>query len=290
MSLHDDMKWGVLTLAVLVVMCVMGNSSLYYKRIKPLSPGVLRYNASIESILQPTVKRSTHWRYHQNKTLACESANVANSNVSDTPYTKIPRQLGFSPGQHEVLYTRQELAAVQACVYASLQRWWKLSEELSISHWSVAAGSLVGLLCYRALVPWDDDIDIFVFHEQCDRLITKFNALNRSEHQLDARFDTRGLDASFEILRMHGWLVAGVNLLGLIGYTVDVHHTSIFKLRHRKQLYISDVLGMDIFCIDQPAGLDPQRFYTVEFGPLSVKVYDDPIVMRSSNTREISCV
>ena len=64
----------------------------------------------------------------------------------------------------------KELAHVQACQYAALDGWTQLAEETNIS-WVATGGSLYGAFCFHAMIAWDDDMDIAVPQEECERLV-----------------------------------------------------------------------------------------------------------------------
>ena len=51
-----------------------------------------------------------------------------------------------------------------------LQEFDKFCREKNI-HYSVAGGTLLGAIRHKGFIPWDDDIDVFVFREDYERLI-----------------------------------------------------------------------------------------------------------------------
>ena len=272
--------------------------ALHENREIQVSPDVLYFNASLDTLFDSSLRRSQYWNYHENKTLDCGAPpKEGDSKWSvETPFVSIPRSFGFGGGFHEMQYNRHTLASMQTCVYANLFRWWKLCEELLLEAWSVQAGSFAGLLCYQGLIPWDDDLDLYVFNDECDKITSKFESLNFSTVQVDGRFETRMLDDSFELLRMHAWIVSVVNILGALGYGtagypaghLREHLQEFYKLRHVKQPFSGDVLGIDIICVNLQA--NKTRLHTLPFGPLQAKVHDHPLVFASCGRDTVLCV
>lgn len=284
----------VVCLSVVIVLYI----ALHENREIQILPDVLTYNASLETLFDTSLRRSRYWNYHENKTFDCGVPSKAGSSKwsVDTPFVAIPRSIGLGGGFHEMQYNRHTLASMQTCVYANLLRWWKLCEELMIEAWSVQAGSFIGLLCYQGLVPWDDDLDLYVFDDECDKITSEFESLNLSTVQIDSRFETRDLDDSFQLLRMHAWMVSVVNILGTLGYGtagypaghLREHLHEFYKLRHVKQPFSGDVLGIDIICVRLQA--NKTRLHTLPFGPLRAKVHDHPLVFASCGRSEVQCV
>ena len=284
----------VACLSVVIVLYI----ALYENRQLEVSVDMLSYNASLDSLINSSLRRSQYWNYHANKTFACgvppEEGDTKWS--IHTPFVAVPRSIGFEGGFHEIQYDRHTLASMQTCVYANLFKWWKLCKELLVEAWSVQAGSFAGLLCYQGLVPWDDDLDLYVFDDECDKITSKFESLNLSTVQMDIRFESRNLDNSFQLLRMHAWIVSVVNILGALGYgpagypagDLREHTQEFYKLRHVKQPFSGDVLGIDIICVKLQA--NKTRLYTLPFGPLQAKVHDHPLVFASCGRSEVQCV
>jgi len=68
-------------------------------------------------------------------------------------------QMASKSGSHTSHGSGRMRAKVQVCQYATLDAWHKLAGK---EPWSLTGGSLLGLACYGGILPWDDDIDIYV--------------------------------------------------------------------------------------------------------------------------------
>ena len=225
------------------------------------------------SFQEDTQKKSSFFGWQKNFSRTC----CANGRISDKfnlpiepPITRCDQFPGAS--HSDTSYTRSQLFAMQTCVFAALDRWTKLASDLNINNWSLQAGSLVGLICYEAMVPWDDDIDIVVFGHDCHKLEQFFDGLPpRSDHQ-NRLMIAKKLDADFTLHQLKS-LFRYWNFWLSILKRQPVAWVNKFKIRSKIQPFMGDILGLDIDCKTMPAeGINNSKFDTVHFGPLQTRL------------------
>lgn len=186
------------------------------------------------------------------------------SKTLHTVWEKYPEMHENHIESHDI----DELWHTQACQYAALDRFQRLAMHFNITYWSAGSGTILGLFCYNAMIPWDDDIDIVT--DECDKLESIFMYADASRATVvsDARFDGRVLDDQWDIFRYKAPF--------LVPY---------YKLRHRRQHVtkpLHDINGMDIECVDRislrelydgnvkQSFLSRQQTFVYEFGPSSI--------------------
>lgn len=214
-------------------------------------------------------RKSLLWRWQANASQICDP-KLELLDIFDG-HTPVQRNKLFPRGWHELQYTRAQLYAMQACVIAALNRWLQLADKLEIHKWTLHAGSLVGQICYESMLPWDDDIDIVVFGDECDKLQRFFNNLSSATTQPDARFHSKTVDLEFEFFRI---LPVISSVLYYVSYVNDVTtFETRFKLRSMLQPYRGDILGLDIECRGMPpTGINNSMVHGVRFGPTTAQV------------------
>ena len=159
---------------------------------------------------------------------------------------------------------------MQACVLSAMNRWVELAAELNIQNWSLKAGSLMGLVCYEGMVPWDDDIDIAVFGDDCNKLETFFHGLSQDCAQADARYECHSLDTEFDLFHQKALISIFVHFSTL---TRPITFYTKFKLRSRLQPFWGDILGLDIDCYSMPEEtINASIVQDTRFGPSSARI------------------
>ena len=217
--------------------------------------------------------KSSFWRWQNNFSRTCYADPEMPNKLQQSIKPPITRCDQFSGASHsDMPYTRRQLYTMQTCVFAALDRWTKLASDLGIDNWSLEMGSLVGLICYEAMVPWDDDIDVVVFGQDCHKLKQLFDALPLSSNQQDRRMIAKNLDADFNLIQVKSWVAYWHYFLSIIRRK-SVAWVNTFKVRSKIQPFLGDVLGLDIDCKTMPLeGINSSKIATVQFGPSHARV------------------
>ncbi len=71
------------------------------------------------------------------------------------------------------MITIKRMACTQAIVFEMLREFDRICKEENIPY-SLAGGTLLGALRHKDLIPWDDDIDLFMLRKDYDRFLEKF--------------------------------------------------------------------------------------------------------------------
>lgn len=220
-------------------------------------------------LLSTTRRVSSFWQWQSNASLSCDPK----IELLDTVDTKTPvrRDKLFPRGWHELQYTRVQLNVMQACAYSAHERWLRLASQLNIQKWSLQAGSLAGQVCYESMNAWEDDIDIVVFGDECNKLEKFFETLPSPPQELDARYQCKTMDSEFELFRM--WPLISWPLYAMSLMIDSLAFVKRFKLRSRLQPYRGDILGLDIDCkVMPPEGINGSIIHDVRFGPSRSRV------------------
>lgn len=172
---------------------------------------------------------------HRRMSPVCEPQNataVADVEGVLTSAFRLVPQFSLT-GNHGKTTNVSAIVHVQGCQYAAVQRFKGLAAQFNISRWTVIAGSAIGLFCYNAMVPWDDDIDLAV--DQCSKLDAIWGSAEPGAGvRGDKRHRARRLDEDWDILQ-HKWFILN----------------PMYKLRSRHYPEWRDIGGIDIDCLDR---------------------------------------
>lgn len=61
-----------------------------------------------------------------------------------------------------LMSTAQRLITTQTCQYSNVIHFAKLAKSANLTRWTAIGGTAIGALCYTAMAPWDDDIDLML--------------------------------------------------------------------------------------------------------------------------------
>lgn len=217
-----------------------------------------------------SVPKSSLWRWQNNYSRTCDVDRKIPDESTELPFTRCDKIAPAS--HHDRQYTRQQLRTMQSCVLAALDYWTKLASDIGIYNWSIAQGSLVGLICYEAMIPWDDDIDVAIFGQDCRKLEQFFDTLPLSSLQQDREMISKNIDANFTLHKLVTWLRYWNYAMSILRQET-VYYVNKFKVRHNEQPFMGNILGLDVDCYTMPKeAINSTKIDTVKFGPTQTRI------------------
>ena len=150
--------------------------------------------------------------------------------------------------------------------YATLDQFKRFAETRKV-RWSLIAGSLVGVQCFNAMNPWDDDIDVQIPRQDDHKLMKWWST---GEWTLDYNHDEYW-HQQYVLNRTH-----------LLYKFTAGNRYKLISVAWRKfaiQQKFVDLGGIDLFSMPQNGEIEPQKYSnfessitasvaTVKFGPI----------------------
>jgi len=125
------------------------------------------------------------------------------------------------------MYNREDIRTVQQCLLRMAKEIAGVLEGNGIQYF-IAYGTLLGAVRHQGFIPWDDDLDFYLFDDSYDRAVE----LLRKNLSVDLFVE----DAKSEPLYFHGW-----------AHVKDLHSEVVCNLFPQDGLYAHHGISVDLY-------------------------------------------